>query len=459
MFNFCYSLILCVLRYFKRLKKCLGRTAIKYNEIIGKIRHVNLKPLSINFTPLFLVLLFSAIRLSIIGFPSPESGERYYETGLVFDEVYYVKAARFLLKGKPVNNEHPPLVKLLIMTGIFFFGDNPIGWRLPTIIFSLASLILLYVLSINITGNRLASFVTIILFAFDPMAFNIGQIAMLDAPSLTFILIACIMLIKSRYNFCGTFFGLAMLCKLSAFFSLGIILFLLIKVIVENSGAKLSKLIFKWLFLLARIFLLSSTIFLFGIWIYDIFFGVFSYNPLNHIIYMFNYHSTLQYQSLEDIIHPLKWINPLSPFTPIPYYVVAEREIIDGRVLREYHPIAYYCIYSPLWWSIWIIVPLSLKEIIEGREDLSPFILMWIVANFVPYVLFAYILRRWVYPFYFYSTLPGLYMGLSHYLMKSRKLKTALISLLSLQITWFIIWFPVKPKFLVDLLSSLNLPV
>ncbi len=152
----------------------------------------------------------------------------------------------------------------------------------------------------------------------------------------------------------------------------------------------------------------------------------------------------------------MRWINPLNPFSPIPYHVVTVREFIDGS-LREYHPIAYYGVYSPLWWSIWAIVPLSLKEIIKDRKITSSFIFVRIMTNFLPFVIFAYILQRRVYPFYFCVTLPGLYIGLSHSLAASKKLRMFIPLLTILQVIWFIIWFPVKPKQLIDALSSLGL--
>lgn len=417
-----------------------SKMMVECSRMFEKILHISLKSfVNINSIFLFLVFIVFIIRLLIIGFPSPEIGERYYETGFVFDEVYYVKAARLLLRGESANNEHPPLVKLFIMVGILLFGDNPIGWRLLPISLSSLSIVFLYILAAKVAGNKLVAFSTATLFMLDIMAFNIGQIAMLDIPSIMFVFAACIMLVEKRYDLSGIFFGLAMLCKLSSLFSLGIVFSLLLRMMTENNGSKLRSLVFKWLLISARIFLLSFIIFLLGMWIYDAVYRIFNSSPLNHIIYMLNYHNILKYQSLEEIIHPLKWINPLNPFPPIPYYVT--------------HSIAYYGIYSPLWWSIWVIAPLSLKESIKDRSMSSFFIFTWIVTNFAPYIILAYVLKRYVYPFYFCTTLPGLYLGLSHSLVRPKKpLRVLLLLTFSIQVIWFIAWFPVKPKILVEFL-------
>ena len=54
-----------------------------------------------------LTLAILAIRLAIINVPGPEAGERYCETGFVFDEAYYVKAAREMLAGSRQTTSIP----------------------------------------------------------------------------------------------------------------------------------------------------------------------------------------------------------------------------------------------------------------------------------------------------------------------------------------------------------------
>ncbi|MBS7633945.1 CPBP family intramembrane metalloprotease [Candidatus Bathyarchaeota archaeon] len=436
---------------FQSYRKIESKLKIEYGKALNVFRRVSLKSLrSFNFATIALVLFFLAVRLLIVNFPRPEPGERYYETGFVFDETYYVKAARLLLKGESTNHEHPPLVKMLIMVGIMIFGDNPLGWRLFSILFSSISIGLLHLLTLSLAENRLTSFSAALLFAFDIMAFNIGQIGMLDAAALMFVLAASIMLVKEKYDFSGLLFGLALLCKLSSIFSLGMIFLLLAKGVFENGSLRM-KTVFKWLTLSIRIILMASVIFLAGLWVYDVAYGVFSGNPLNHINYMFSYHNILRYDEedviSEKVILPLRWINPLDPFSPIRYYVVTVTELINGG-LHEYYPIAYYGIYTPLWWSIWLVTPVSLMETARKKKTSDFFIFLWITANFLPYIVLAYVSRRWVYPFYFCATLPGLYMGLSQYLAYPKKLRILLASLTFIQILWFILWFPVKPKLL-----------
>ena len=55
---------------------------------------------------------------------------------LFFDEVHYLPAVRSLIELSTAQNmEHPPLGKQLIALGVLIFGDNPWGWRIPSLIF------------------------------------------------------------------------------------------------------------------------------------------------------------------------------------------------------------------------------------------------------------------------------------------------------------------------------------
>ncbi len=56
-------------------------------------------------------------------------------SALFFDEVHYLPAVRSLIElGTAQNMEHPPLGKQLIALGVLAFGDNSIGWRVPSMV-------------------------------------------------------------------------------------------------------------------------------------------------------------------------------------------------------------------------------------------------------------------------------------------------------------------------------------
>lgn len=396
---------------------------------------------------LAVVVLTLGLRLAIIEFPKLDVSGGGVRWDLIFDERYYVSAARDMLNGKAANNEHPPLAKVFVASGLAMLGDNPVGWRTSAILSSSISIVLIYVLSSHLCGRRDVSLCSAMLFAFDIMAFNLGQIALLDAPAMAFVLAASVTLLKGRYDLSGLFIGLASLCKLSSIFVyVGPLLFLVFVKGRQRDSIRGA------LRAYSRSVVMAMVVFLVGLWLYDSWYSVFSKNPLGHISYMLAYHSGLKYQDPADVILPLQWINPFEPFAPMPFYVLSSREV------------AYYGIYTPLWWSIWIIMPPSVCELL-GRfkrgetNGINLFTLLWILASFSPYLVLAYLMSRWVYPFYFYFTLPGLYVALAYHANRGKHSKAMSALLVLLQMFWFVLWFPVKPKVVVDFFMSLGLPV
>ena len=65
-----------------------------------------------------------------------------------FDEVHYVPAARQMLapatSGPVLNPMHPPLAKQLIALSIQSFGDIPLGWRYPGVLFGSLAIVAVY---------------------------------------------------------------------------------------------------------------------------------------------------------------------------------------------------------------------------------------------------------------------------------------------------------------------------
>jgi len=437
--------------------KIKTRLSVRADELLSSLRRMDL----FDVAAVVLTLIFFSMRLAIVNFPSPQVGDRYYETGFVFDESYYVKAARKMLVGEPSNNEHPPLAKALILLGIILFGDNPAGWRIFPIVTSSISVLLVYRTALLLTKRKVAALSASLLFATDVTAFNIGQIGMLDGSSLMFALVGTALFLSERYDLGGLFLGLSALCKLSAIFAAaGVIFFFVLARLTERDRGP--RFLTRQVRLLGRASFIVLVTFLIGLWVYDAGYQVFNNNPLGHIIYMYSYHDRLRYNDTDNVILPLQWINPLNPFPPIPYHITTVREVLSGTV-REYHPIAYYGLYTPLWWSIWLIVPICLLEVGQSirkkqKQGVGLFALSWIAANFLPLVLLAYLKQRWVYPFYFYMSLPGLYIALSHYPAYSKHSRIILALLIAVNLLWFIVWFPVKPKPVIDLLLLLGLP-
>lgn len=123
-----------------------------------------------NRLAILIIALFSVLQLLFIAQPS----------SLVFDEEHYVKTARLMVRGYPdYNIEHPPLGKQIIATSMRLLGDNPWGWRVPSVLFSIATVIVVFVLARKFFGEKVALLATLLL-ALDPLWIAISRLAMLD---------------------------------------------------------------------------------------------------------------------------------------------------------------------------------------------------------------------------------------------------------------------------------------
>ena len=80
---------------------------------------------------------------------------------LIFDEAYYVNAARRIdgiavpdhqnyagdPAGQDPNSEHPQFAKLVIAGAIELFGDGPFAWRIGSLLFGTLAILGMFVLA------------------------------------------------------------------------------------------------------------------------------------------------------------------------------------------------------------------------------------------------------------------------------------------------------------------------
>jgi dolichyl-phosphate-mannose--protein O-mannosyl transferase len=109
-----------------------------------------------------LVIAAIAVALSLPRLTTP--------SGYVFDELYYAYTASKYVAGAeaystaiPPDDDpaiewtHPPVAKLLIAGGILMAGDNPLGWRIASVVFGAAGAVIAYLLALSLTGSRTVS--------------------------------------------------------------------------------------------------------------------------------------------------------------------------------------------------------------------------------------------------------------------------------------------------------------
>jgi len=165
---------------------------------------------------LLLALIFLGLACVRIGTP----------TTPFFDEIHYVPAMRaFLTLGGAVNMEHPPLAKLIMAGGMAAFGDNPLGWRVMSLLFGTLALVSAMRAMWLASMNRAVSVLTGVFAATNFLLFVHARIAMLDVFMVGFIMLAlwmCAGAVRQhetarwRLIIAGASMGAAMACKWNA---------------------------------------------------------------------------------------------------------------------------------------------------------------------------------------------------------------------------------------------------
>ena len=113
---------------------------------------------------------------------------------MVFDEAYYVNAARVIAGihppqgdhydssplGTDPNAEHPQGAKLIVAAAIELFGDGPFAWRLGSLIFGSLAILGMFALVRSAGGGRWSALGAATLMACDNLLLVHGRIFTLD---------------------------------------------------------------------------------------------------------------------------------------------------------------------------------------------------------------------------------------------------------------------------------------
>jgi predicted membrane-bound dolichyl-phosphate-mannose-protein mannosyltransferase len=344
-----------------------------------KIKQAFFKFINWQYCGLFLIILFSLVmHLSVITQPSD---------GYVFDETYYIKDAQNIIDSHTTDRpEHPPLSKLIIVGGIQLFGDNPIGWRLPPILFGVANLFLLFLICRKLKLSVMVSTLATFLLALENLNFLISSIDMLDVYSLFFMLLAFWLYLKDKFFLACGCLGLSMLCKMTG--ALGCVVIGL-----------------HWLFAGHRKplrFLLSiymvPIVFFAGLFICDSIIYMKWINPFTDFMAMMSGAGELTFENYAGGWEAYPWLWIFVPQDPIFYGtdVIRWQGLINPTLMYTIIPVYGYLIY----------------RFIKGERD-SFFSMLWFVGTYLMWIPIVLITDRLTYYFYFYPTIGALAIAMA----------------------------------------------
>ena len=154
--------------------------------------------LSAPAAPLLVLLVVSLLSLGARGLlldePCQSPCTTAAEHTLVFDEAYYVNAARVIAGihppsgdhyadaplGTDPNAEHPQAAKLIMAAAIEIFGDGPFAWRIGSLIMGSIALLGMFALVRSAGGGRWSAVGAAALMACDNLLLVHGRIGTLD---------------------------------------------------------------------------------------------------------------------------------------------------------------------------------------------------------------------------------------------------------------------------------------
>lgn len=428
------------------------------------------------------LLLSLALHLFLISIP-PD--------GFIFDEAYYVPAALKTLQLQPANAEHPPLTKIIIALSIGIFGNYWFAWRMPIILFGLASLYMVYLIAKQFMTEKYALLSTAFL-SFDTMFFVHASISILDMPEVFFSITAVYLFLKKKYYWSSLFLAVAVLClERALFFMFFLIIYILFSVpqFIKDKSKK-TRVKLTWP---AKTICVSTLIFLTitfgGIYIYEIIYKptksttittivnqnivqdengnpittitttynttISNYitNPIEHIQFAFQYYFGLNFNptpnippSLEDYRPPWSWTLPIINVLNPPHYLTIatsvggepSKKIVDW-VSQVSFPIAY------MFYPMFILC--IFNAIKKKERKFSLFFISWTSGTYLPWLIFGPFFQRWTFNYYFLSTTPILAMGVPYFWnslpINNTAKKVGIIIHFTLTMLCFIYYFPV----------------
>jgi 4-amino-4-deoxy-L-arabinose transferase-like glycosyltransferase len=402
---------------------------------------------------------------------------------LIFDEVYYVNAARVIAGVRPPanqhywdaplgedpNSEHPQLVKLLIVGGIELFGDGPFAWRLWSLLAGSLAILGMWALARAAGAGRWVAFGAAALMSADNLLIVAGRIGTLDIFAVAAMVWAVALYLRGHALAGGVVLGIGTACKeLAPLALLVVALFELMRAPTpESPGRRLA----------ARL----GRVFLFALTTSAVFVGLLAlmdriappYDPqagalvsggvLGQIGHIISYASHLSspYGPQGIASYPWEW---LADYKPIVYLSINPGARTPAFV-GDHPQVLFLGMISPA------IMLLALPALVltavglvraalrrhgaatrEGDSDCvvgesAELGLAWFLASFVPYELLSLVWERTSYLYYMIIVMPGIYLAVSALVVRYRRRRWLVALWILAVLAAAVLMYPFVPVF------------
>ncbi len=437
-------------------------------SLLGEARRLLANPRAPAIALTLIVLYSLGARVFYIGEPCSSPCTNDSAHGLIFDEQYYVDAARVIdgihpaaglpyakaPLGKDPNAEHPQLAKLIIAGTIKLLGNNPWGWRIGSVIFGLIAILALYALVRGAGSSPWFAVGACGVMALDNLMLIHGRIATLDVYYVAMTLVAAAFYIRGRPLLSGVSLGIASCMKLSALGAIPAFLVLELFVVLWARGRSPGV----WatarrraLSLIELVALTGITLLL-GVWLMDVLVPAYDTgthityagSPFTHIGHMLSYAAQLRATPNATGISSTPW-QWLLDQKPIDYYRIAVNSVSGGKTVASRAIFDAQGEINPF--IIFLALPAlggALAAVWHERDRVAALGAAWCIGTFVLLVIQAEGFDRISYLYYMLLVMPGVYIITARFLSPSRVPRLVTIGWVVALVYSFLNLYPVK---------------
>jgi hypothetical protein len=391
---------------------------------------------------------------------------------LVFDESYYVNAARVIAGLKPPagapyarapggtdpNSEHPQLAKLVIAAAIELFGDGPFAWRIGSILLGSIAILGMFALVRAGGGGRWPALGASALMAADNLLLVHSRIGTLDIYALAAMLCAVTLYLRGRPLWAGVVLGIGSCAKLVAPYAwLVLALIELLRFWVGRRAAAGTPPRFDPR--AAGRHLASCGVAMVGTFLalLDLMDRIAPpYNPathelvdggpFGHLAHMLSYQTQLTSPHGPTGIasYPWEW---LVDYKPIVYLNINPARPAPG--LYDIHPAAHFLgmISPPIMLLALPALFVAAWRIVRGgtQSEIAIVAVAWFVGTFLPFELLSVLDSRTSYLYYMVAVMPGIYVAIVYLFARLKPPRWLLVSWAALVLIAAIVMFPFTP--------------
>ena len=396
---------------------------------------------------LILVSLFSlGARAFMLDEPCQSPCNTANDHTMIFDEAYYVNAARVIVGihppqgdhydnsplGTDPNAEHPQGAKLIVAASIELFGDGPFAWRLGSLIFGSLALLGMYVLVRSAGAGRWSALGAATLMATDNLVLVHGRIFTLDIYVVTMMIWGVAFYLQDRPVLAGIVLAIGFCFKLVGPYAWGTLgLLELGRMFVRRRnpdsppGWGLRGVIGRYvpmLFTSVGVFVgLLGIMGLIATPYADAEAKLITGGPFQHIAHMFTYAAQQVSPGGPQGIasYPWQWLIDLKP---ILYLRI--NPSLPGQDFHAIHPVAaFWGMPSPAIMALGMPgLAFALHRFLRRRrpgqspqdQQLAMLALSWFIGTWVPFAVLSLVDQRTSYLYYMVVVMPGIYVSATY---------------------------------------------